>query len=159
MLGSSSMTRIVLRATWQNVADLTNVLRPFRFHAMHKVFVAIATLALAVLGACGSKPKQPGCKGDKDCKTGQVCASNKCVECRDDTQCPKGKTCKANACVAKAQCEKDTECPLGQVCQAGQCKPCTSDGECGPGGRCEAGACQRPKKCEKNEDCADDEDC
>ena len=126
---------------------------------MHKVFVAIASLALAVLCACGSKPKQPGCKGDTDCKNGQVCFENKCVECRDDSQCPTGKTCKANACVAKAQCEKDDQCPMGQVCQAGQCKPCASDGECGPGGRCEAGACQRPKKCAVNEDCADDEDC
>jgi peptidoglycan-associated lipoprotein len=126
---------------------------------MGKVCVAIGAFALAVLCACGSKPKQPGCKGDKDCKAPQVCANNKCVECRDDSQCPKGKMCKAGACVAKPQCEKDEQCPLGQVCQAGACKPCATDGECGPGGRCEAGACQRPKKCTKNEDCADDEDC
>jgi len=127
---------------------------------MGKVFVAIAAFAMVVvLCACGSKPKQPGCKGDKDCKKGQVCSNNKCVECRDDAQCPKGKTCKANACVAKPQCISDEQCPTGQVCQAGSCKPCAADGECGPGGRCEAGACQRPKKCTKDEECADDEDC
>lgn len=126
---------------------------------MHKVLVAFVAIAMVVLGGCGSKPKQPGCKGDKDCKDGQVCVENQCVECRDDTQCPAGKTCKAGACVAKAQCEKDDQCPLGQVCQAGQCKPCATDAECGPGGRCEAGACQRPKKCSQDEDCADDEDC
>ena len=58
---------------------------------MGKVFVAIATFAMVVvLCACGSKPKQPGCKGDKDCKNGQVCSGNKCVTCRDNTQCPKG---------------------------------------------------------------------
>lgn len=126
---------------------------------MGKVFVAIAAFALMLATACGSKPKAPGCKGDKECKAGQVCANNKCVECRDDSQCPSGKKCSANACVAKAQCTKDDQCPLGQVCQAGACKPCAADGECGPGGKCKAGACERPKKCTKNEDCADDEDC
>lgn len=126
---------------------------------MGKVFVAIAAFALMLATACGNKPKAPGCKGDKDCKNGQVCASNKCVECRDDSQCPSGKKCSANACVAKAQCTKDDQCPLGQVCQAGACKPCAADGECGPGGKCKAGACERPKKCTKNEECADDEDC
>jgi peptidoglycan-associated lipoprotein len=126
---------------------------------MGKVFVAIASLTLMFAVGCGSKPKSPGCKGDKECKNGQVCSSNKCVECRDDSQCPKGKKCSANACVAKAQCISDDQCPTGQVCQAGSCKPCAADGECGPGGRCEAGACQRAKKCAKDEDCADDEDC
>jgi len=125
---------------------------------MGKVFVAIAAMMLALAG-CGSKPKAPGCKGDKECKNGQVCANNKCVECRDDSQCPKGKKCSANACVAKPQCITDDQCPTGQVCQAGSCKPCAADGECGPGGRCEAGGCIRPKKCAKDEECADDEDC
>lgn len=126
---------------------------------MGKVFVAIAAFALMLAIGCGSKPKAPGCKGDKECKNGQVCAANKCVECRDDSQCPSGKKCSANACVAKAQCTRDDQCPLGQVCQAGACKPCAADGECGPGGKCQAGACQRPKKCTKDEECADDEDC
>ena len=126
---------------------------------MGKVFVAIAAIAMVVLCACGSKPKKPGCKGDKDCKSPQVCVANKCVECRDDSQCTGGKHCSAGACVAKPMCINDDQCPTGQVCQAGQCKPCASDGECGPGGKCEAGACQRPKKCTKDEDCADDEDC
>ena len=67
---------------------------------MGKVF-AIAALVLLAVG-CGSKPKKPGCKGDKDCKAPLVCASNKCVECRDDSQCSKGKKCSGNACVAKA---------------------------------------------------------
>jgi peptidoglycan-associated lipoprotein len=125
---------------------------------MGKVLLALAVV-LAFLGACGSKPKKPGCKGDKECKNGLVCASNKCVECRDDSQCPKGKKCSDNACVAKPQCTKDDQCPLGQVCQAGSCKPCAADGECGPGGACEAGLCKRPKACSKDDDCADDEDC
>jgi len=124
---------------------------------MPKVLIAIAALALLV--ACGDKSKKPGCKGDKDCKNGLVCAANKCVACRDDSQCPKGKKCVANACIIKAQCTKDEQCPAGQVCQAGSCKPCASDGECGPGGKCSAGACQKPKKCTKDTDCADDEDC
>ena len=124
---------------------------------MPKVLVALAALALLV--ACGDKSKKPGCKGDKDCKNGLVCAANKCVACRDDSQCTKGKKCVANACIVKTQCTKDEQCPAGQVCQAGSCKPCASDGECGPGGKCSAGACQKPKKCTKDADCADDEDC
>lgn len=125
---------------------------------MGKVLFALA-FVLAMLGACGDKPKKPGCKSDKECKAGQVCDANKCVECKTDANCPSGKKCSAGACVAKAQCLNDDQCPLGQVCQAGSCKPCASDGECGPGGACEAGACKRPKKCTQNEDCADDEDC
>jgi peptidoglycan-associated lipoprotein len=116
-------------------------------------------MVMAVLAGCGSKPKQPGCKGDKDCKNGNVCSGNKCVECASDANCPAGKKCVANACVVKPQCERDDQCPLGQVCQAGSCKPCASDGECGPGGTCNAGLCTRPKACGKDEDCADDEDC
>jgi peptidoglycan-associated lipoprotein len=125
---------------------------------MGKVLFALG-LVLAFLGACGDKPKKPGCKGDKDCKSGQVCDANKCVECKSDAQCPKGKKCSANACVVKAQCERDDQCAMGQVCLAGSCKPCASDGQCGPGGKCQAGICERPKKCAKDEDCADDEDC
>ena len=134
---------------------MQNSARP-RFGA---VLVAAAALLFAFVIACGDKPKAPGCKGDKDCKNGLVCAANKCVECSEDAQCPKGKRCEAHACVAKPQCLNDDQCPAGQVCQAGSCKACASDGECGPGGACEAGACKRPKKCAKDEDCADDEDC
>jgi peptidoglycan-associated lipoprotein len=127
---------------------------------MGKVLSVIAAIAVALaIAACGSKPKQPGCKTDKDCKSPLVCSQNKCVECTEDSQCPKGKSCQANACVVKAQCINDDQCPSGQVCQAGSCKPCASDGECGPGGSCQAGACKKAKKCSKDEDCADDEDC
>jgi len=126
---------------------------------MGKVFVAIAAIAMMLLCSCGDKAKKPGCKGDKDCKKGQVCSANKCVECKDDKGCTGGKKCVANACVLKAQCLNDDQCPTGQVCQAGSCKPCASDSECGPGGKCSAGQCSRPKKCTKDEECADDEDC
>lgn len=120
----------------------------------------VATIALvALLAGCGDKSKKPGCKADKDCAKGLVCANNKCVECAEDSQCPAGKRCQANACVTKPQCEKDDQCPTGQVCQAGKCKPCAVDTDCGPGGSCEAGTCKRATKCTKDEDCADDEDC
>ena len=126
----------------------------------------IATAALlfgfamtATLEGCGDKPKAPGCKGDKDCKSGQVCGDNKCVECNEDSQCAKGQRCSAHACVAGPQCTKDDQCPAGQVCQAGKCKACASDNECGPGGSCKAGSCTKGTKCSKNEDCSDDEDC
>lgn len=119
-------------------------------------FAMVAGLALA---SCGDKPKAPGCKSDKDCKDGQHCSENKCVECTTDAHCGAGKQCSANACVVKPECTKDDDCADGKVCQAGKCKACAADAECGPGGTCEAGACKRPPKCEKDEHCADDEDC
>ncbi len=120
--------------------------------------VAIAALVLAV--ACGSKPKGPSCKTDKDCKAPLVCGDNKCVECNEDRQCPSGKRCgPQHGCIARAECTSDDQCPDGKVCQAGQCKACASDGECGPGGSCQAGACKKAKKCAKDDECADDEDC
>lgn len=127
------------------------------------IFVAIAGMVIGLLLggstiSC-SGGKKPGCKADKDCKSGLHCSSNKCVECATNDQCPKGKTCEANACIAKPECTRDDQCPAGKVCQANQCKPCGSDGECGPGGKCEAGACKKANKCSKPEDCADDEDC
>ncbi len=123
------------------------------------VLVAAAALVFAFAISCGDKSKHAGCKTDKDCTNGLVCADNTCVECNTDAQCPSGKKCSAHACVAKSQCEHDDQCPDGQVCQAGACKACSSDGDCGPGGTCQAGACQKPKKCAKDSDCADDEDC
>jgi peptidoglycan-associated lipoprotein len=132
-----------------------------RLHPVGGVLLAvIAALASLLLAGCGDKTKTPGsCKADKDCKQGQVCFQNKCVECKDDAQCPAGKKCSANACVAEAECKRDDQCPPGKVCQAGKCKACASDNECGPGGTCEAGACKRANKCAKDDDCADDEDC
>jgi peptidoglycan-associated lipoprotein len=121
--------------------------------------VLVATAAALAIGSCGSKPKGPGCKTDKDCKAPLVCGDNKCVECNEDSQCGSGKRCVAHACVAKAECESDEQCPAGQVCQAGTCKACSVDGDCGPGGKCENGACQKAKKCGKDDQCADDEDC
>jgi len=127
------------------------------------LLVAAASLllgfALTASEGCGDKPKAPGCKSDKECKNGQVCGGNSCVECNDDSQCGKGKKCSAHACVAAAECVRDDQCTGGQVCQAGKCKPCGADGECGVGGSCQAGACQHGKKCGADGDCADDEDC
>ena len=120
---------------------------------------AAMLFAFAFTTSCGDTSKKPGCKVDKDCKSPQVCAANKCVECTTDDQCAKGKHCSANACVVKAQCEHDDQCAAGQVCQAGACKVCAADAECGPGGTCQAGSCQRPKKCATDSQCADDEDC
>lgn len=117
-------------------------------------------LLVLLLCACSDGSKKPGsCSSDKDCKNGQHCSQNKCVECLSDSQCPKGKKCSANACVAAAECTKDSECTNGQVCQAGKCKACVGDNDCGPGGRCNAGACVALKKCAKDDECADDEDC
>jgi peptidoglycan-associated lipoprotein len=134
---------------------------PTRRHPVEAVVVAVLAAALALaLAACGDKTKKPGsCKADKDCKQGQVCFNNKCVECTSDKQCPKGKRCSANACISAPECTRDDQCPTGKVCQAGKCKACASDSECGPGGSCQAGACKKATKCAKDEDCADDEDC
>jgi peptidoglycan-associated lipoprotein len=132
-----------------------------RLHAASVVLPAVLAAVLGwALAGCGDETKKPGsCKADKDCKQGQVCTENKCVECTKDAQCPAGKRCSANACVAAAECTKDDQCPQGKVCQAGKCKSCAADSECGPGGSCQAGACKKASKCAKDEDCADDEDC
>ena len=123
------------------------------------VVIAATVLLLGLASGCSDPAKKPGCKADKDCKAGLVCATNKCVECAQDSQCPSGKQCEANACVAKSGCKKDKDCLGGMVCQAGKCKPCAADSECGPGGSCDAGACKLATKCSKDEDCKDDEDC
>ncbi|MDQ3364822.1 MAG: OmpA family protein [Myxococcota bacterium] len=123
--------------------------------------LAICAMVLGfALASCGDKTKKPGsCKADKDCKAGQVCDGNKCVECKTDAGCPKGKKCSAGACVATPECERDDQCAAGQVCQAGKCKACAADADCGPGGSCDAGACKKSKACTKDDECADDEDC
>jgi peptidoglycan-associated lipoprotein len=124
------------------------------------VLVAACALLLgfSMIASCGDKPKAPGsCKADKDCKDGQHCSENKCVECTEDSQCGKGKRCSSGACIAQPECTRDDQCPNGQVCQASKCKPCATDSDC-PDGRCEAGGCKRTK-CAKDDDCADDEDC
>lgn len=120
--------------------------------------IASSLAVLLAMSACGSKPKAPGCKSDKDCTAGKVCAENRCVDCYSNEQCPKGQRCSAHACIA-IKCEHDDQCPDGLVCQAGTCKPCTADAECGLGATCAAGVCQRGKRCSKDSDCADDEDC
>jgi peptidoglycan-associated lipoprotein len=124
---------------------------------------ALAAVASCILGialaSCGDSSKKPGCKADKDCKTGQVCATGRCVECIDDSQCPAGKRCSANACIVAPECLNDKQCPPGQVCQAGKCKACAADSECGPGATCQAGACHPARSCTKDDQCADDEDC
>ena len=124
------------------------------------IVVAVCALVLGfAVTSCGDTSKKPGCKSDKDCKSGLTCSAGTCVECTEDSQCPTGKHCSANACVVAPECTSDETCPPGQVCEAGKCKACASDSECGPGGSCEAGACKRGKKCGKDDECADDEDC
>lgn len=128
---------------------------------MSRVLVLLLGVCSAVFTiGCGDQTKKPGqCKSEKDCKPGQKCFENRCVECTEDSHCAKGQRCSAGACIAAPQCTRDDQCPAGQVCQAGKCKPCASDADCGLGGKCDAGACKRGTKCTKNEDCADDEDC
>ena len=141
--------------------------KEFSFQTMPRSYTAPGGALLAALAAagvwfalvsCGDSSKKPGCKGDKDCKNGQVCDANKCVECKTDAQCPKGKKCSANACVPAPACTKDSDCTGGQVCQAGKCKPCAVDADCATG-VCQAGACTQAKPCKKDDECADDEDC
>src|SRR5215468_12771203 len=99
---------------------------------------ALAAVGVCIaLASCGDSSKKPGCKADKDCKNGQLCAAGKCVECIDDAQCPAGKRCSANACIVAPECLNDKQCPPGQVCQAGKCKACADDSECGPGATCQ----------------------
>lgn len=132
-----------------------------RYPASFGILAAALVAAVVVLGGCGDKsPKYPTCKGDKDCKEGEVCVDQRCLQCGDDDDCPDGQRCDEGACVApEPACSSDTDCADGQVCKNSQCVACQSDGECGPGGKCQQGECLRPAACNVDEDCADDEDC
>ena len=121
---------------------------------------AFALLLASLLAGCpDKKPKAGSCKTTKDCKAGQVCVDNRCVQCGQDSDCKSGQQCKDFTCVAKAECERDDQCPVGKSCLDGVCKACSKDSECGAGGVCEAGVCKRATACTKDEDCEDDEDC
>jgi peptidoglycan-associated lipoprotein len=124
------------------------------------VVAAFALLVAFGLAGCPSKkPKDGSCKTAKDCKAGQVCFENRCVECGQNSDCDAGEKCQDYACVAAAECTRDDQCPVGKACLGGTCQSCAKDTDCGPGGSCDAGACKRATACKKDEDCADDEDC
>lgn len=123
------------------------------------VAAAALLVAFGLAGCPSKKPKDGSCKTTKDCKTGQVCVENRCVECGQSSDCEAGEQCKDNTCVAAAECTRDDQCPVGKACLGGKCQACKSDTDCGAGGSCEAGACARATACKKDEECADDEDC
>lgn len=134
--------------------------KPQRSEGAAILLAALAMLLASLLAGCpDKKPKAGSCKTTKDCKAGQVCVENRCVQCGQDSDCDDGQRCKDFTCVAKAECERDDQCPVGKSCLDGVCKACSKDSECGPGGVCEAGSCRRATSCTKDEECEDDEDC
>jgi peptidoglycan-associated lipoprotein len=126
---------------------------------MRLLLLALA-IALA-LGGCGDKkPRYPACGSDKDCRAGQRCVNNQCLQCADDSQCAKGESCVKGGCVLKTgACRDAKDCRDTQVCVLHRCSACTSDRDCGAGGRCANGRCLLRGACKASRDCADDEDC
>ena len=114
-----------------------------------------------ILAACGAKkPVYPNCAGDNDCKRGEHCVEQKCLQCAVDSDCAPGQQCEGGGCKAiEGWCSADGDCPSGQICKSNQCMSCQADDECGGGGRCKAGTCLRKGQCLVDEDCAEDEDC
>ncbi|MBH1988409.1 MAG: peptidoglycan-associated lipoprotein Pal [Myxococcaceae bacterium] len=58
----------------------------------------LGLLAICVLSACSSTPKNGSCKIDSDCKDA-VCVFGKCQECAVNADCLAGKSCSENRCV------------------------------------------------------------
>jgi peptidoglycan-associated lipoprotein len=127
--------------------------------AVFRFIAPLAAVCLILTGCPDKKPKYPTCKSDKDCRLGERCVNQKCVQCADDGDCGPGETCQANACVRRdGWCATDADCPDHKICRDNECIACTSDDEC-EGGTCVDGACLKPGECVKDEHCQDDEDC
>jgi peptidoglycan-associated lipoprotein len=93
---------------------------------MRRAFLALATLAsLAVLAGCPAKPKNGECKTSDDCKDqqgfGKVCVEGRCQECAGDKDCKDGFVCRTNKCVPKPECAKDADCGEGKKCENDRC--------------------------------------
>lgn len=87
--------------------------------------VALATIGVASLAGCPSKPKNGECKTSADCADqqgyGKVCVEGRCQECAADADCKDGFVCRTNRCVPKPQCASNADCPQGQLCQNDKC--------------------------------------
>jgi Cys-rich repeat protein len=77
----------------------------------------LKTAAGGALGLVGLSALAEGalakCKNDNDCKNGDVCDHNKCVECAKNKDCKNGKRCANNKCV---ECKKNSDCKNNQTC-------------------------------------------
>jgi peptidoglycan-associated lipoprotein len=123
--------------------------------------MALLVVAAFAVGGCGDKKaKYPSCGSDRDCKSGEHCVNQHCMQCAVDAHCAKGEECVSGACVlARGGCRRDADCRSGTVCLDGRCRACQADAECGPARRCEGGRCLARGACRRDDDCAEDEDC
>jgi len=84
---------------------------------------SLVPLALALLGACGSRPKAQGCSVNADCAVADQCSAGICVP----LTCGTGLTPCTGACVdlatAGAHCGVCGHDCGGGACGAGQCQP------------------------------------
>ena len=83
---------------------------------------AAAGGALGVMGLSrlnDSALAKKSCSKDKDCRGGDVCDKNKCVECKSDKDCSKKDFCDRNKCV---QCTRNKDCKKNEKCQNQKCK-------------------------------------
>lgn len=116
-------------------------------------------LALAV-GCPKRAPKAGTCASEKDCRAGEKCVNQRCVQCAAAADCPPGHQCQEGGCrPIEGWCSADGDCPGGQVCKSNQCTACQTELECGEGGKCIDGACLRKGQCRSNDDCPEAEDC
>jgi hypothetical protein len=131
--------------------------------------------------SCTDRGCLPPCKGDADCRRGEVCRGEVCStpkgtapvvrtctvasECGDGFACIDGKCVTSPPCTgASCTCKYSSDCGLGRICVDGACAkscdattPCPDGFSCDVRGTCVAGAptCGPTKDCAASEKCFD----
>lgn len=112
------------------------------------------------------------CRSSTDCRTGESCFGNRCVEiaCTSTQQCGPDDQCVEGACVrgctddsqcngicelgaCRKGCRSEADCAIGEICSLLTCVPgCLVDADCAAGELCDMGTCfARP--CDEDVDC------
>jgi hypothetical protein len=99
----------------------------------------LKSAAGSALGLVGLSALSEGalakCKNDKDCKNGDVCDHDKCVECAKNKDCKDDKRCENNKCV---ECKKNSDCKNDKVCDKNKntCVDCKKNSDCKSNQKC-----------------------
>ncbi len=111
---------------------------------------------ICVQGQCAD-----GCKSQRDCLEGMVCAPDQgehglCVQCVVDADCEQDLSCVNNLC--RQHCTSDQDCDVGTCdAQTNTCVECSRDDHCDFGYICEQQLCV--EGCRKDRDCPEGNIC
>jgi len=135
---------------------------------------ALVALCDEALGTCSNGLSlawilpQSECEEDADCRNGQRCERNQCIEapprCADDIDCPPGQSCNDGECRTpnNGRCQDNSQCPDLYLCLDGRCvepdRNCGAHADCPMhqvcnfnNGECEllpAGVCRNDDPCQ-----------